>query len=70
MNTNVIKGEKMNTIVLINEKECVGCGACVEISPNKILYLKNDKCTVKDETKCDKSKGCESVCPTGAITIH
>ena len=59
----------MNNIVLIDEEECTGCGACVSICPNKILYLANDKCKVTDETKCDKSRGCEYVCPTGAIRI-
>ena len=61
---------EMKKIIEINQRECIGCGACVVICPNKILYLEDDKCKVKDEKKCDKSKGCENVCPTGAIKIH
>lgn len=61
---------EMNKIVLIDEEECIGCGACVDICPNKILYLDDDTYKVSDETKCDKSRGCENVCPTGAIRIH
>jgi len=60
----------MNEIVIIDEKLCIGCGACVEICPQKILYIKDDICKVTDEGKCDKLKGCEKVCPTDAIKMH
>ena len=60
----------MNKIVLIDEDKCIGCMACVEICPNKILYIKDNVCKVIDENKCDKSRGCQNVCPTGAIIIH
>ncbi len=62
----------MNKIVLIDENLCIGCGKCVEICPKKILYLDEatGKCKVTDETQCDKRKGCERVCPVGAIKIH
>ena len=60
----------MNEIVIINQDKCIACRACVEICPNKILYIKDDVCKVTNENKCDKSKGCEKVCPTGAIKIH
>jgi NAD-dependent dihydropyrimidine dehydrogenase PreA subunit len=60
----------MNKRVIIDKKICIGCGACVENCPVNILYIFDDKCNVTDETKCDKGKGCEIVCPTGAIRIH
>ena len=67
---SVVLKREMKKIIEIDEKECIGCGSCVEICPNKILYLDEGMCKVKDEKKCDKSKGCENVCPTGAIKIH
>jgi 2-oxoglutarate ferredoxin oxidoreductase subunit delta len=60
----------MNKIVVIDEDKCIGCGACVDVCPPKILYLKEGKCKVSDESKCGKHKCCEKVCPIDAIKIH
>ena len=63
--------EGMNKIVLINEVLCIGCAKCVELCPKKILYIDKatQKCKVTDETKCDKLRGCERICPVNAIKI-
>jgi len=63
--------EGMNKIVVINEVLCIGCAKCVELCPKNILYIdsKTKKCKVTDETKCDKLRGCEKVCPVDAIKI-
>ncbi|MDD2688961.1 MAG: 4Fe-4S binding protein [Candidatus Omnitrophica bacterium] len=61
----------MNKIVIINEELCVGCGACTSLCPKQILYIdeKSVKCKVSDESKCDRLRGCEKVCPVSAIKI-
>ena len=61
----------MDKIVDINDETCLGCGACVEICPQHILYIDNNKdsVAVTDHGRCDRMKGCEMVCPVGAITI-
>jgi len=61
----------MNRIVIISEELCIGCGACVELCPKKILYIdgKSSKCKVTDEAKCDRLRGCEKICPVNAIKI-
>ena len=63
--------EGMNKIVIIDESLCIGCGACVELCPKKILYIdKNSgKCKINDETKCDRLRGCVKICPVEAIKI-
>jgi 2-oxoglutarate ferredoxin oxidoreductase subunit delta len=58
----------MNKTVQIDEKLCTGCGSCVQICPRKILVM-DEVCRVIDETRCDRYRGCERVCPTGAIRI-
>ena len=61
----------MNKIVIIDEGLCIGCGACVELCPKKILYIdgKTGKCKVYDESKCDRLRGFVKVCPVEAIKI-
>jgi NAD-dependent dihydropyrimidine dehydrogenase PreA subunit len=60
-----------NTIVLIDENLCTGCGKCVSMCPKQILYLDKEtrKCNVTDETKCDRLGGCMWACPVKAIRI-
>lgn len=61
----------MNKTVVIDKKLCTGCGNCARLCPQKILYISKVKgvCKVTDETRCDRLKGCEKVCPTKAIKI-
>ncbi|MCP4135773.1 MAG: ferredoxin [bacterium] len=61
----------MNSIVIIDEELCIGCAACVELCPQRILYIEEESsmCKCLDETKCDRLRGCEKVCPVMAITI-
>jgi NAD-dependent dihydropyrimidine dehydrogenase PreA subunit len=61
-----------NRVVLIDEDLCTGCGNCVQMCPQRILYLdaKTGKCRVTDETRCDRLAGCERACPAEAIHIN
>lgn len=62
----------MNKIVLLDAELCTGCGACVQLCPKKILRIdgRTGKCQCDQEDKCDRLRGCERVCPTGAILIN
>ncbi len=62
----------MKETVSINKELCTGCGVCIKLCPQQILYLdKNtNTCAVSDQSRCDKLRGCERRCPTGAIKIN
>lgn len=62
----------MNSVVIIDEKSCTGCGQCVEICPRRILSINKatGKCQVSDENNCDRRAGCERLCPAKAIKIR
>jgi 2-oxoglutarate ferredoxin oxidoreductase subunit delta len=60
----------VNKIVLIDNDKCTGCNNCVTLCPKDILVINSDnKCSVTDESECDRLGGCQRVCPTGAIKI-
>ena len=66
-----VEKASMGEVVNIDKKMCLGCGACVEICPQNILCIDNNKDTaaITDHGRCDRMKGCEMVCPVGAIEI-
>ena len=55
--------------VLVNQKECIGCGACAQVCDN--FELIDGKSHVKetevDELGCNKEA--EKACPVNAINI-
>jgi len=57
--------------VNVNEELCIGCAKCVKLCPAKILFIdqKSKKCKVKDDSRCDRLRGCERICPVKAIKI-
>jgi ferredoxin len=56
-------------MVKIDEQSCIGCGACTDVCPQKILYIDAGVCKVSDEKKCDGHRDCQGVCPMDAIEI-
>lgn len=53
--------------MIVIEKLCKGCAACVEVCPNKaISHLA--KTAKIDQELCQDCEKCLSICPNGAIT--
>ena len=61
----------MGNIVMINEENCVGCGACTNVCKSQILSVDDasSKVKVSDEGKCQKDGACMDECPSEAIKI-
>jgi len=56
-------------IVTINEEKCQGCGECVDICPNEVLGLENEKAVVVNDD-CAGCESCVETCPEDSITVE
>lgn len=54
---------------MVDEKKCIGCGACASICPVGAITLKNGKAKI-DPKKCKKCGACQDFCPMQAIDIN
>ena len=50
----------------VDEKECIGCGTCVDACPNEAISMADDKAWI-DGSKCVDCGRCAEVCPQEAI---
>ena len=53
---------------MVDEKKCIGCGACASICPVGAIKMVKGK-SVINPSKCVKCGTCEQFCPVGAIKI-
>lgn len=54
--------------VVINENNCIGCGACIGVCPANAITV-GDKASV-DIERCVECGNCEGGCPVGAISFQ
>jgi ferredoxin len=56
------------TLPLLYPDKCDGCGLCISVCKNGLLYLENERIAIKTTGTCDWCADCETVCATGAIS--
>ena len=56
------------SVILVDEKQCIGCGNCVKVCPVSLFNLIDNKATVT-EGGCLECGHCYAVCPTKAISM-
>jgi ferredoxin len=56
-------------IILIDEKKCTGCGACIPNCPEGAIQIIDNKARLVSDLFCDGLGACLGHCPEGAITI-
>lgn len=52
----------------VERDNCIGCAACIEACPNKVISIKNKR-IVFDYAKCIACFCCQEACPASAIKI-
>ncbi|HAA89475.1 MAG: 4 Fe-4S ferredoxin [Thermoanaerobacterales bacterium 50_218] len=50
--------------------KCTGCGTCVDVCPNEVLEIVDDKCKVVNPDDCTECESCVEECPEGAIALE
>ncbi len=57
----------MNTIPVIVQEKCDGCGLCVNVCRGGALTMAGNVVSAVETGNCDWCANCEAVCNTGAI---
>lgn len=53
----------------LDADKCIGCGACVEVCPHRILEVRDKKAAVLDFDACMECGACWRNCPVEAISV-
>ena len=54
----------------VDQEKCSGCGTCVDVCPNEVFELADDKSQVVHPDDCTGCEQCVSECPEEAITME
>ena len=59
----------VTTLTYDNEK-CVGCGKCLDVCPQEVFNIVDDKANIKDKDACIECGACAINCPTKALSVN
>jgi NAD-dependent dihydropyrimidine dehydrogenase PreA subunit len=59
----------MSFQVEVDSEKCIGCGECVDICPEDVYELQDEKAVPVNEENCVGCESCIEVCEQDAITI-
>lgn len=59
----------MSFQVEIDSEKCIGCGECVDICPEDVYEMQDEKSVPVNEENCVGCESCVEVCEQDAITI-
>lgn len=55
-------------VIMVDEKKCISCGACISICPVNAIKFVKGKAQINPK-KCIKCGSCAQFCPVGSIDI-
>lgn len=55
--------------VTVDEEKCTGCSECVDICPDDVYELQNEKSVPVRAEDCSGCESCIEVCEEEAITV-
>lgn len=58
----------VSTFELFPDK-CKGCGTCIEVCPQGVLAMNDNKAVIVDSDKCMECGACMTNCSFGAIKV-
>ena len=62
-------GKSENSVFVVDDNLCFGCGACIALCPTNALDLVS-RLAVVEEQKCTHCEHCISSCPVFALSIE
>lgn len=61
---------KRTKVAVVNENECVACGACMKVCKKGAIIVRNGLYAVVDEAVCIGCGWCMRKCPASVIHIR
>ncbi|MGV8058030.1 MAG: glycyl-radical enzyme activating protein [Smithellaceae bacterium] len=55
--------------LMVNDKKCMGCGACIKVCPLGAITINEEKGRQIDHVRCNQCLECAQACPTGSLSV-